>query len=55
MKNYMITWKYIVDAMENKYGFKPDNTEECSFGELMLYLEGIWEEYYYNKDLEVET
>ena len=55
--DYRITWDYIVDRMESKYGFKPDNEEKCSFGELMKYLSDIWEEYVdiLNKDKESET
>lgn len=40
-----ITWAYIVSRMESRYGFKPDNEERLSMGELERYIGDIWEEF----------
>ena len=45
MKDYSISWGYIVDRMCTKYDIEPDSTELMSFGEIEKYVEAIWSEF----------
>lgn len=40
--DYGISWKYIVDAMENKYGISPDNDERCPMDKFEKLLDKIF-------------
>ena len=44
--DYSISWQYIVNRMEQKYGIKPDSTEKCSYGDIKRYMDEIWDEYF---------
>jgi len=44
--DYSISWQYIVNRMEQKYGIKPDSTEKYSYGDIRHYMDGIWDEYF---------
>ena len=46
MKDFSITWGYIVARMESWFGFAPNDDEPMSFHELERYLEKIWGEFY---------
>ena len=46
MKDYSITWKYIVSKMSEKYGIDVDNTDKVAFGDIAHKLSSIWDEYY---------
>ena len=46
--NYFITWKYIVEQMESKFGISPNNTELFSMGELEAYINDIWDDFFNN-------
>lgn len=46
MDDYSITWKFIVDKMEERFGIAPDSTEKFSMGEIELRLEEIWTEFF---------
>ncbi len=45
MNDSCITWKYICDEMDNRFGIDPKSDEKFSFGEIERYLEAIWEDY----------
>lgn len=49
MNDYTISWAYIVNRMEERYGMSPDNEEKMSFGDIEKYLSEIWAEYYDTK------
>lgn len=45
MSDYSITWSYIVQKMEDKFGINPNSDEKFSMGEIERYIENIWNEY----------
>ena len=49
MEHYTITWKYIVNKMKEKYGIKIDSDEKFSMRELNVYIESIWDDFFYEK------
>lgn len=49
MNDYTISWAYIVNRMEERYGMSPNNEEKMSFGDIEKYLSEIWVEYYDTK------
>ena len=47
--DYLITWKYIVEQMEIKFGIKSDNMELFSMHEIEVYIEKIWNNFFNEK------
>lgn len=45
LKEYYITWKYIVQKMEERFGIKPDSTEKISMHEIERRMDSIWNEF----------
>ncbi len=45
-KDYSITWRYIVDEMESRYGINPNDEENYAFGEIISLLNEIWKDYF---------
>lgn len=43
--DYSITWAYIVDAMKEKFGISPDNTDKHSFYEIERMMDIIWNDH----------
>ena len=53
--DYSITWGYIVKKMEEDYGLSPKSEEPFAFGDLVRYVNYIWDEYFREKyELEKE-
>ena len=46
MDCYLITWKYIVDMMNTRYGIAPDSTEPFTMREIETYVDNVWEDFY---------
>ena len=44
--DYSITWAYIVDRMESRYGISPDDETPQAFGNFEAYILNIWTEYF---------
>lgn len=44
--DYSITWGYVVQKMKEKYGICVESNEKFSFGELMLYMNQIWDDFF---------
>ena len=44
-KDYSISWKYIVEVMEKKFGISPKSIEKMSMGQILKYLDIIWGDY----------
>ena len=47
MDCYLITWKYIVDMMNTRYGIAPDSTEPFTMREIEVYMDEIWDYFFY--------
>ncbi len=47
--DYSITWGYVVQKMNEKYGICVESNEKFSFGELMLYMNRIWDDFFIAK------
>ena len=45
-KDYSITWKYIVEAMEKKFDYSPDSEIREPMGRFIHLLDRIWDDYY---------
>lgn len=43
--DFLITWKYIVEEMQRKFGFSPTNEEKLSYGEFERYMGAIWSDF----------
>ena len=46
--DYLMNWKYIVDAMERK-GIPPDSTELHEFGFFKRKVEEVWTDFFETK------
>ena len=44
-KDYSISWKYIVDIMEKKFDLSPTSDKKMSMGQILRYLDIIWDDY----------
>lgn len=42
-------WGYVVQKMKEKYGICVESSEKFSFGELMLYMNRIWDDFFITK------
>ena len=42
---YSITWAYIVKKMEEDFGVPPDSEELFAFGDLVRFVNYIWDKY----------
>lgn len=47
--DYSITWGYVVQKMKEKYSICVESNEKFSFGELMLYMNRIWDDFFITK------
>lgn len=43
--DYSITWAYIVQIMESKFGVKPDDETKHSMYEIQKMIDTIWSEH----------
>lgn len=46
MTDYEITWKYVVEMMEKKFGYSPDSERREPMGRFIHLLDRIWDDYY---------
>ena len=46
-RSFMITWRYIVEQMESKFGISLNSTELFSMGEIEAYIEDIWNDFFH--------
>lgn len=44
-EDFTISWRYIIERMESRFGIKPDDETKVPFGELETKFLGIWGEY----------
>lgn len=42
--SHTLTWGYIVQKLEEKYGIRLDSDERFSFKEITLYIEDLYDE-----------
>ena len=47
--DYSITWKYIVEQMDEKFGIPFDSTELFSMEKIAAYIEKIWNDFFDEK------
>ena len=47
--DYSITWGYIVEQMEEKFGLAPDSHEYHAFGDIRRYMDIIWDDFFEKK------
>lgn len=45
-KDYSISWKYIIEVMEQKFDLSPTSDEKMPMGHILRCLDIIWDDYY---------
>lgn len=50
--DYTITWKHICDEMYKRFGISSESTEKFTMVELEAYINKIWNDYAFDKDME---
>ena len=45
-KDYSISWKYVVEMMEKKFGIAPDSEQRMSMGRIEHLIDRIWDDYF---------
>ncbi len=46
MEDYSISWKYIIEVMEKKFDLSPTSEKKMPMGQILRYLDIIWDDYY---------
>ena len=47
--DYSITWKYIVEQMDKKFGIPFNSKELFAMGEIEAYIKKIWNDFFNEK------